>query len=260
MTTGIQPELSLVMPAFNEEDIVEYTIRRLVKAFRREDRHLQLIAVDNGSTDRTGEIIRAAAAEFPNVAHLRVEQNRGYGFGVLSGMRLATGAWVGFIPADSQVDAEDVVRLFESARAMRGPVVAKVRRRFRMDGLHRRLVTAGYNTLLQLFWPNLPSWDVNAVPKLVPREMLDTLQLRSDRFELDAELMIKAHYLGARVFEFNILSRERENGVSHVRFQTSLDLFLALVRFRFSSELSAWRRSVQAHKPAAASAPRIAGP
>ena len=63
---GQQPHLSMVMPAYNEEETVAYTVRRLVHAFEQAGHRLQLVVVDNGSHDRTGEIIRELAAELRN--------------------------------------------------------------------------------------------------------------------------------------------------------------------------------------------------
>src|SRR5215469_12916185 len=102
------PELSLVMPCFNEGAIVSHTIAKLLDAFAKVGCRLEIVAVDNGSKDRTGEIIRAWSARHAAVMHHRVDENQGYGNGVLAGLPLTTGAWVGIIPADGQVDADDV--------------------------------------------------------------------------------------------------------------------------------------------------------
>src|SRR5205085_1611544 len=147
----------------------------------------------------------------------RVEVNEGYGNGVLAGLPLCTAPWVGVIPADGQVDAEDVVRLYDAAVVAGDRVVAKVRRRFRMDGPLRKVVSVGYNLLVRALWPRLESIDVNGSPKLMPRAVVTAMRLESKRWFLDPELMIKAHYLGVRVIEFNVFARMRGNGLSHVR-------------------------------------------
>ena len=133
-------DVSFVMPAYNEAAIVGQTIRRVSGAFSRAGIRLELVVVDNGSRDRTGEIVRGLAGEIPGLVPHRVEVNVGYGNGILSGIPLCSAAWVGIIPADGQVDAEDAVRLYEDAVATGLPVLAKARRRFRMDGTSRKLV------------------------------------------------------------------------------------------------------------------------
>src|SRR5690606_33498223 len=132
-----------------------YTIPRLVSAFEREGHVLQLVAVDNGSTDATGAELRRLAELHPAVEIVTVPVNQGYGNGILSGVAACRAPWIGFIPADGQVDAEDVVRLFEAARASKDWVVAKVRRRFRMDGVLRKIVSVSYNVFVKMLWPRL---------------------------------------------------------------------------------------------------------
>ncbi len=244
MQVSAPPDLSLVMPCYNEEAIVEYTARRLWRAFERAGYRLEIVAVDNGSRDRTGAVLQKLADAGELITQHRVEINEGYGHGVLCGLPLASGNLLGIIPADGQVDAEDVVSLYEAAAAADGQVIAKVRRRFRMDGLFRKVVSVFYNAFVRLLWPSLNSIDINGSPKLFPRSVLPLLQLTSKGWLLDPEIMVKCHHLGLRVLEFNVFARMRGNGVSHVRVGTCWEFFKYLLRFRFSSDLSRWKRAV----------------
>lgn len=236
------PDLSLVIPCYNEQDNVGYTIPRLVDAFGKAGRRLEVIAVDNGSTDATGAELTRLAGAHPGVVPVRVEVNQGYGFGILSGLPHARAAWVGMIPADGQVDAEDVVRLFDAVEAHQGPVLGKVRRRFRMDGFRRKIISIVYNLFVRILWPSLASLDVNGVPKLLPRDVIRAMGLRSRNWLLDAEIMIKAHYMGLPVLELNVFARMRSRGISHVRGETIWEFVRSLLLFRFSPE---WRRELK---------------
>jgi len=229
-------DLSLVMPCYNEEEVVGYTIPGLVRAFGARGHRLELVAVDNGSTDRTGEIIQQLSREHPGVVLQRVEVNQGYGSGILSGFTRCSAPWVGSIPADGQVDAEDVVRLFEAVKATRGRALGKVRRRFRMDGPVRKVVSTVYNIFVRVLWPRLGSIDVNGSPKIFPREALYAMRLESKGWLLDPEIMVKAHQLGLRVIELNVFARMRSAGLSHVRASTCWEFFshLLMVRLRGS--------------------------
>jgi len=241
---GRRFDLSIVMPAYNEEEVVAVTARHLFQAFAKAGYRLELVAVDNGSTDRTGEILHALQPECPGLRVHRVPVNEGYGNGILQGIPLATADWVGMIPSDGQVDAEDVVRLFESAAATNGNIVAKVRRRFRMDGPVRKIVSIAYNLFVLALWPTLGTLDVNGTPKLLRRDRLLALQLTSKRWFLDPELMIKAHYMGLRVLELNVFARMRGTGLSHVRASTCWEFFRELLVYRFSGLIPRWRREV----------------
>lgn len=240
--SSIRPDISFVMPCYNEEEVIGYTIPRLTGAFEKAGYRLELIAVDNGSTDRTGEIIRDLASKNAAIVPYRVERNQGYGNGVLSGIPLCSAPWVGIIPADGQVDAEDVVRLYDALVATNGRVLGKVRRRFRMDGLRRKIVSIIYNLLVLILWPRLGSLDVNGLPKILPRDTILAMQLKSGGWLLDPEIMIKSHYMGLRVVEFNAFARMRGSGVSHVRAETIWEFLKSLVLFRFSRE---WKQDFQ---------------
>ena len=249
------PAISLVMPCYNEEAIVAQTVRRVLTAFERAGIAMELVVVDNGSRDRTGAILQELAAEHPQIVVHRVEVNIGYGNGILSGLPLCTAEWIGVIPADGQVDAEDAVRLFEDALACGEPVMAKARRRFRMDGPARKAVSIAYNLFFRSLWPGVESLDINGLPKIIPREVVQRMQLTSRQWFLDPEIMIKAHYLGIRVLEYNVFARMRGSGLSHVRASTCWEFFTALLRYRFSGELSRWR-STHATPVASAGSPR----
>jgi glycosyltransferase involved in cell wall biosynthesis len=236
------PDLSLVMPCYNEQDVIPYTIPQLVTAFQMAGYQLELVACDNGSTDRTGEIIQEMIDRGLPVVNHRIDVNRGYGNGVLEGMARCTAPWIGFIPADGQVDAEDVARLFDAVVHTDGRVIGKVRRRFRMDGPLRKMVSVAYNLFVWSLWPRLGSIDVNGTPKIIHRDVLDQLELESRKWFLDPELMIKAHYLGVRVMEMNVFARMRGNGLSHVGSTTCVEFFTNLLKFRFGGELSSWRK------------------
>lgn len=240
------PELSLVIPCYNEAESIPYTLPALCAAFAKAGRALEIVAVDNGSKDASAARIAELVARGLPVVPVTVPVNQGYGFGLLSGIPHARGTWIGFIPADGQVDAEDVVRLFEALSPCGPLTLGKVRRRFRMDGFKRKLVSIAYNALVWALWPGLGSIDVNGTPKIVHRDVLARMQLQSTRWFLDPELLIKAHYLGVRVLELNAFARMRGRGESNVRASTCWEFLRELLRYRFTGYLGPWKRAVRA--------------
>jgi glycosyltransferase involved in cell wall biosynthesis len=170
--------------------------------------------------------------------------NQGYGYGILSGIPLARGRWIGFIPADGQIDAEDVARLYEAAAESNGHVLAKARRRFRMDGVQRKIVSIVYNLLIRMLWPRLDSLDINGTPKILRRDAVLAMRLESRNWFLDPEIMLKAHAMGLRVLEYNVFARMRGSGASHVRASTCWEFFRNLLIFRFGGPLREWKQNL----------------
>jgi glycosyltransferase involved in cell wall biosynthesis len=226
------PQLSLVMPCFNEEEVVAETLGDLRGAFAQHGFDLEIVAVDNGSSDRTGAILEELAAEDPRLVPVRVARNEGYGHGILSGLPACSAPWIGLICADGQVDADDVARLFRDALRSPEPKLFKVRRRFRMDGWLRKLVSVTYNLGTAVLFPGLGSIDVNGNPKILPAEAVRRMQLQSKDWFLDAEIMIKARRMGLPVHETNVFARMRGGGTSNVRPTTCLEFARNLARAR----------------------------
>jgi hypothetical protein len=115
-------------------------------------------------------------------------------------------------------------------------VLGKVRRRFRMDGLSRKIISVFYNLFVRALWPKLGSIDVNGSPKIMPREVITAMNLQSKHWFLDPEIILKAHLMGIRILEFNVFARMRGNGLSHVRVWTCWEFFRNILIYRFSNK------------------------
>jgi glycosyltransferase involved in cell wall biosynthesis len=227
------PALSLVLPCYDEESVIEKTVAELFAAFERVDRSLELVAVDNGSRDRTGEILLELSRRHVRLVTTRVDTNRGYGNGLLAGLPLATAPWVGILCADGQVAAEDVAALFLSAERSNQPALFKVRRRFRRDGLKRKIVSIAYNFAMAALFPGLGSIDVNGNPKLLPRAWMERMDLQALDWFLDAEMLLAARRLGLPVVEIDVVGFARGGGASNVRASTCLEFARNILRERF---------------------------
>jgi glycosyltransferase involved in cell wall biosynthesis len=233
------------MPCYNESENVPHTVPRLIRAFSNMDVRYEIVTVDNGSKDDTWQKLQVLAEKYPGIVRpVQVQTNIGFGNGVITGMKAATGLWIGTIAADGQVDAEDLFRLYEACAETDGKVLGKVRRRYRMDGFQRQIISVGYNLFVRMLWPKLGSWDVNGQPRMLRRDVVHAMDLQSTNWLLDPEMLIKAHYMGVRVMELNVFARMRGNGLSHVRMATCWEFFTYLLGFRFSGRLKSWREQV----------------
>ena len=174
------PDLSLVLPCYNEEAVIYNTASRLIKALNGEIK-LDLILVDNGSNDATGQIIDQMIAEGLPVTKVTVTVNQGYGNGILQGLKVCRARFVGYMCADGQVEASDVRKVYDIAANARSPYLVKVRRRFRMDGLTRKIVSIIYNGLTMALFGGLGSIDINGNPKIFPYEYLAPIEIYNQR-------------------------------------------------------------------------------
>jgi len=240
-----RPDISLVMPCYNEETTIVKTAPALVSSFLKEKIDLQLILVNNGSRDGTERIIDQLISLGMPIEKVNIPVNEGYGNGILEGLKRCRGHYVGFLCADGQVAPQDVVQVFRLAQGNHHPCLAKVRRKFRPDGLVRKVVSICFNGLISCVFFGLHSLDINGNPKIFPYEMLQLLLLDSKNWFLDAEIMIKARVLKIPVVEMNVRGRLRQGGKSHVRVQTSVEFFRSIYQYRLGHPIKQWREDLE---------------
>ncbi len=224
------PIFSLVLPLYNEAESVERVVARLEGALALRGWPHEIILVVNGSRDATGAVCAELARRFPACRVVTVPVNIGYGNGVLAGLSVARGTWVGFMAGDGQIAPDDVCRVIDVLLAGAHDVVKAVRVE-RCDTRLRRIVSFAYRLTIRLFFA-VESLDTHGIPKFLRRENLRALQLASRDWFLDDEVMIKARALGLSLCEVPVAWRERVGGRSHVRPGAVLE---------FLANLAAWK-------------------
>jgi glycosyltransferase involved in cell wall biosynthesis len=239
-----QPEISLVMPCYNEEACLAETAPAVVDAFAQEGIRLELVLVDNGSRDRTSEIIDDLMLRGLPITKVVIDVNRGYGNGIRTGLDACRAATIGYLCADGQVAPEDVVRTFRLMEGREERVLAKVRRRFRQDSWKRKITSITYNGLMLIAYGGLGAIDLNGSPKLFSKKHYDRMRLVSDDWFLDPEIMIKTKHLGLRVIEIDVEGYARHGGVSNVKRQTIFEFLRNIWRYRFGNGITEWRQFI----------------
>jgi len=231
----VAPEFSLAIPLYNEAGNVEQVVSDLVAAMESVGVDYELVLVNNGSRDATGEIIERLARDNPRLVTVHIPVNQGYGWGIVVGLQHCRGRYLGYAWGDNQVRAEDVVRVFQRLR--QGDVdLAKSYRVERHDGLQRLIITRVYNVVFPLVFP-VDSLDVNGCPKLFTREAYDAIRPQSKDWFLDPEIMIKARRLDLRVAEVPVVFHRRASGRSKVRWGTVVEFLRNMVRYRLRGGL-----------------------
>lgn len=233
--TGAQPseavpDLSVAIPFYNEEQNVVPVLEDLIQSLENAGITFELIAVDNGSIDGTGEKIDSMLAKDPRIVPVRIPKNRGYGFGILSGLAETRGRVVGYAWGDGQVSGQDLVRIYQALESDKAHM-AKARRVKRHDGLFRLVQTKVYfGVFTALFGRACP--DPNGCPKLFLRPALEKIAPRSHDWLLDPEIMIKAGRLDLKIGQVPVEFQRRKRGSSKVNLWTALGFIVGLLGMR----------------------------
>ena len=197
-----EPLLSIVVPVYNEEEFVEAALRRVLA----QDWHMEIIVVDDGSRDRTPEILERIAAEFPSIRLYAHETNRGKGAAVRTGFAVAAGDIVVIQDADLEYDPREYGTLLEPIMDGRADVVYGSRF---LGGPHRVLNFHHYVanwtlTMLSNLLTNLNLTDMETCYKAFRREVLDQLHLTRDDFGFEPEFTAQVAAAKLRVYEVPI--------------------------------------------------------
>jgi glycosyltransferase involved in cell wall biosynthesis len=217
LTTDLaaRPRLTFFFPAFNEEENVETTVRRALDEIGPlVDGSIEVVVVDDGSTDRTPQLADALAAAEPRV-RVHHQANRGYGGALRAGFENARGQLIGFSDGDLQFDLREMGRLLErlddpTKPAVDGVIGWRVRRR---DPPHRIFIAKTYNAIVSVAF-GLRVRDIDCAMKLFRREVFDGLRLDTDSPFLSAELLIKLRARGERLAQVGVTHYPRAAGTN----------------------------------------------
>jgi glycosyltransferase involved in cell wall biosynthesis len=223
------PELSVFLPAYNEEANVAQAVERVSTVAANLGLEYEIIVVNDGSADRTGDVVRSLIPRIPNLRLVEHYPNRGYGGALKAGFAAAAGRLVTFVPADNQFDFAEIDRLL--AQAEHADIVCGYRFR-RQDSLVRRLNAWGWNLLVRLLFGYLCR-DIDCGFKLVRREVLERVHLVSNGAMIDTELLAGARARGFRIAEVPVTHLPRTHGAATgANLRVIARAFRDLMRFR----------------------------
>jgi glycosyltransferase involved in cell wall biosynthesis len=203
-------KFSLVIPCYNEAANLPLLLERCWKL--AEQPGVEVVLVDNGSTDESPTVLSNLLPSYPGCRSVRVEQNQGYGFGILSGLKAASGDILGWTHADMQTDPVDALQGIKIFKAHGPDIFVKGKRHGRPFG--DVAFTVGMS-LFETMLLSKPMWDINAQPTMFSRQFFESWRDSPHDFSLDLYAYYQARLAGMPVYRFPVLFGERAHGVSH---------------------------------------------
>lgn len=240
------PELSLVMPAYNEADTIEVAVNRIDRAIKQTGLKYELIVVDDGSVDDT----RRRAMNFANNnGHTKVvsyAKNIGKGHAIRTGFAHTRGDAVVFMDSDLDIDPKQIARYAEALRYGDIVIASKWHSQSRVNvPLVRRLLSHSFNVLVKLLvgvkvsdtQTGLKAFKRNVMEKVLP-------MLAVKRYAFDVEVLAVANILGFRTVELPVSIRVTRSFSVREGLRMLLDLLGIAYRLRIVKfyQRPSWRK------------------
>ena len=198
--------LSIVIPCFNEESTLERCVEAVL-AIAHERLQLEVVIVDDASTDASAEVAQTLVTRHSQVRLQRHAVNQGKGAALRTGFREVTGDFVAVQDADLEYDPSDLRRLVEPLA--RGDADVVLGSRFLSSGAHRVLyfwhsLGNRFLTFLSNMFTDLNLTDMETCYKVFRREVIQGIEINENRFGFEPEVVAKIAHLRLRIYEMGI--------------------------------------------------------
>lgn len=223
------PLLSVIVPVYNEAK----TIRQILEKINSVDIDKEIIVIDNGSTDETAKILRQV--QYGNLKLIHHSSNRGKGGAILTGLANASGEFVIIQDADLEYDPAEYLKLIEEIKKDNTDVVLGVRF---TKGYHGLLIPKLGNQFLTCLLNILFGTKLNdflTCYKLLRKDTLDKLNLKSKWFDIEVEIVAKSLKRKLCIKEVPISYQPRSYAEGKkIRWMDGMRLIGNIIKYRFA--------------------------
>ena len=228
------PDISVVVLAYRSASTIEGFVASLVTSLEEEKIDWEIILVGNyfeGAGDQTPEVVQRISDGNPRIKTVVKVKEGMMGWDMKSGLRAATGKKLAVIDGDGQMPCTDVARVY-NLMTEQGCDLAKTVRVKRSDGFYRMFISTIYNLLFKVMFPGINAWDMNSKPKIMTRELYQNMNLESNGWFVDAEIMIKARRLKIGIGEIETTFQSIDTRPSFVKPLAILEFLANLIWYR----------------------------
>lgn len=230
------PELSLIIPAYNEELRLGQNLGPMWRTLRRKFSSFELIVVDDGSTDDTSKVVECFSEDHPQVKLVRYLENRGKGHAVRLGVMASSGKFVLFSDADQSTPLREISKLLKGLEAHDIAIGSRALRNARIieyQPFYRVFMGKTFNKLVQLLAVQ-GILDTQCGFKCFRGDLARQLfsYCRIDGFSFDVEVLFIARRMGFSVAEIGVLWKNSPESKVHPVWH-SLQMLRDLLRIRY---------------------------
>ena len=228
------PDISVVVLAYRSASTIEGFVDSLVAELEKAEVDWEIVLVGNyfeNTGDNTPEVVKKISDHHPRIKSVvRIKEGM-MGWDMRSGLQAATGKTLAVIDGDGQMPCVDVIRVYDLMREQELSLAKTVRVK-RNDGLYRRIISTIYNLIFKILFPGINAWDMNSKPKIISRELYQSMDLKSNDWFIDAEIMIKARGLKTGIGEIKTTFHSIDSRPSFVKPLAIFEFLANLIWYR----------------------------
>lgn len=213
-----KPKLSIVVPCYNEAKNLPLLVEAFNEVIKRDD--IEVVLVNNGSTDNSSEVISELLPKYQFLKTCLVPVNQGYGFGILTGLKEASGEFIGWTHGDLQTHPRDVIKTLEIIEANNNNQRLFIKGVRRGRKLFDMIFTWGMN-IFETLYMGRRLFDINAQPNVFHCSTFERWQNPPTDFALDLFALYSASVDKLKIIRFDVNFPPRIHGVS--TWNTSLN-------------------------------------
>ena len=223
-------EISIVMPAYNEEKNIEETVKKCSNVLKLTKLNAEIVVVEDGSRDRTKEILKNLEKSIPNLKVVIHEKNMGYGKAVSDGIKAATGKYLITLDSDGQFDISQLPIFLEKIKE--GTNIVTGYRIKKRDTFLKVLANTILNNIVKYYF-KINVKDINCSFRLYEKSLFDKINMEASHFILPTEILLKANALSYKISEVGVNHTYREGGKSSIKlFKNTLEILFFLFKLK----------------------------
>ena len=243
-----KPELSVVVLGYQAGLDLKTFISELVDHLESAHINYQIVLVGNywpGSNDITPKVVNELAQLNPRIKPVikpKKDKKEGMSWDMRSGLDSSDGELIAVIDGDGQMPSYDIIKVYQKIKKDNLDFVTTFREK-RFDNFWRRMISSVYNLIFKILFPGLKLKDINSKPKIFTRKLFNKLELVSDGWFIDAEMMIqiRRYRNKFKIGEIPTIFNQNKSRSSFIKIPAVLEFVKSLIKARIHESFNHWR-------------------
>ena len=228
--------VSIILPCYNES--LSLTTLHKKALFLTKNYDIEFIFLDNGSLDDSWEIM-SSLKKNEKIRFIRLQNNKGYGFGIKHALGFCNGKYIGWTHADLQTDLFDLIKVFDFLNNVNKINLNSNKFAFKgirfARGFVDNFISNGMSLFAMILFTSNKFYEINAQPSIYDKELKNYLMLAPDDYSFDIGAFVIAHSKKYKFIRFPVLFPKRLYGTSHwnLNIYAKLKFILNTMKYLF---------------------------